>query len=169
MYMVSKTSSGPICRYYIAILISSLRDTFLPKIWVKKRVKLGKFCRKCQKTSSGPTCRYYIANLISSLRDTFFPKIWVKKRVKLGKFCRKCQKTSTGPTCRILLSYFFGGRHLEIFKTPKHHNEINSSWCWVSRKCTRCQITLSGPTCRYYIAILKSSLRDTFWPRGLSS
>ena len=36
-----KTSSGPICRYYMAILISSLRDTFLPKIWVKKCVKFG--------------------------------------------------------------------------------------------------------------------------------
>ena len=31
MYKVSKTSSGPTCRYYIAILISSLRDTFYPK------------------------------------------------------------------------------------------------------------------------------------------
>ena len=28
-----KTSSGPTCRYYLAILLSSLRDTFLPKIW----------------------------------------------------------------------------------------------------------------------------------------
>ena len=36
-----KTSSGPICRYYIAILKSSLRDTFLPKIWGKKCPKFG--------------------------------------------------------------------------------------------------------------------------------
>ena len=37
-----KTSSGPTCRYYIAILISSLRDIFLPKIWAKKCPNLGK-------------------------------------------------------------------------------------------------------------------------------
>ena len=36
-----KTSSGPTCRYYIAILISSLRDTFFPKIWGKKCPKFG--------------------------------------------------------------------------------------------------------------------------------
>ena len=36
-----KKSSGPICRYYMAILISSIRDTFLPKFWGKKRVKFG--------------------------------------------------------------------------------------------------------------------------------
>ena len=36
-----KTSSGPTCRYYIAILKSSLRDTFLPKIWGKKCPKFG--------------------------------------------------------------------------------------------------------------------------------
>ena len=95
------------CRYYIPILQSSLRVTFLPK-------NLGKKCGTCQKSSSGSICRYYIAILIFSHWDEtlFFPKIGVKN---LSAVKKNYYVLHVEFTC-----HFFGG--LKNFKILKHRN-----------------------------------------------
>ena len=106
--------------------MSSLRDTFLPKImskiWGKKRVS-------CQKTSSGPICRYYILILISSLRDTFLSKIWGKKRVS-------CQKTSSDPTCRYYILILISLLRDTFY--PKFGAKMSKIW---GKKRVSCQKT----------------------------
>ena len=99
-----KTSSGPICRYYIAILKSSLRDTFFPKIWGKKCPNLGKKTCKLSKNINRSYMQILHCYFDIITQGHFFTQnlgekmstIWGKKRVN-------CQKTSLGPTCRYCI------------------------------------------------------------------
>ena len=126
----------------------------MSKIWVKKRVN-------CQKPSSGPTCRYYIAILISSLRDIFLPKIWAKKCPNFGgKNVQGVKKHY--PVLHVDTTLLFWNHHLGTLFSPKFGGKNVQN---LGKKRVNSQKTSSGPTCRYYITILISSLRDTFFPK----
>ena len=79
------------------LLLSHLRDTFLPKYWVKNCPTVKKYQQVLYASTT-----YLLGTLFALVtsKGHFFTQI-------LGKKMSHCQKVSAGPICRNFLGHFF--------------------------------------------------------------